>query len=158
MPLAVAGRIVGAVGFNSFRRERAWPANELHMLRVFATAFGNVLARRESDEALRAAHAEVVRLRDQLHAENVYLRAEVRDRSGVGNVIGESVAIRQTLELVEQVAATDSTVLLLGETGTGKELFASRIHDLSARHGRAMVRVNCAAIPRDAGRKRAVRP
>ena len=147
VPLAVAGRIVGAVGFNSFRRERAWPPDELHMLRVFATAFGNVLARRESDEALRTAHAEVVRLRDQLHAENVYLRAEVRDRAGLGNVIGESLAIRQTLQLVEQVAATDSTVLLLGETGTGKELFASRIHDLGARRGRAMVRVNCAAIP-----------
>ena len=147
VPLAVAGRIVGAVGFNSFRRERAWPPDELHMLRVFATAFGNVLARRESDQALRTAHAEVVRLRDQLHAENVYLRAEVRDRAGIGNVIGESPAIRQTLQLVEQVAATDSTVLLLGETGTGKELFASRIHDLGARRGRAMVRVNCAAIP-----------
>ena len=147
VPLAVAGRTVGAVGFNSFRRERAWSADELHMLRVFATAFGNVLARREGDKALRAALDEVVRLRDQLHAENVYLRAEVRDRSGVGKVLGESAAIRQTLELVDQVSATDSTVLLLGETGTGKELFASRIHDLSNRHTRAMVRVNCAAIP-----------
>ena len=147
VPLSVAGRVVGAVGFNTFRRERAWPADELHVLRVFATAFANVLARRESDEALRNAHAEVVRLRDQLQAENVYLRAEVRDRAGTGNIIGESPAILRTLELVEQVAATDSTVLLLGETGTGKELFASRIHDLSARHGRAMVRVNCAAIP-----------
>jgi formate hydrogenlyase transcriptional activator len=147
VPLSVAGRILGAVGFHSLRRERAWLPNELHMLRVFATAFCNVLARRESDEALRTAHAEVVRLRDHLHAENAFLRAEVRERSGLGNVIGECLAIRQTLELVEQVAATDSTVLLLGETGTGKELFASRIHDLGARRGRAMVRVNCAAIP-----------
>ena len=147
VPLAVAGRIVGAVGFSSFRRERAWLPDELHMLRVFATAFANLLARRESDQALRTSHAEVVRLRDQLHAENAYLRAEVRDRAGLGNVIGESPAIRQTLQLVEQVAATDSTVLLLGETGTGKELFASRIHDLGARRGQAMVRVNCAAIP-----------
>ena len=147
VPLAVAGRIVGAVGFSSFRRERAWLPDELHVLRVFATAFANLLARRESDQALRTSHAEVVRLRDQLHAENAYLRAEVRDRAGLGNVIGESPAIRQTLQLVEQVAATDSTVLLLGETGTGKELFASRIHDLGARRGQAMVRVNCAAIP-----------
>jgi transcriptional regulator with GAF, ATPase, and Fis domain len=77
----------------------------------------------------------------------VYLRVEVRDRSGIGNITGESPAIRRTLDLVDQVAATDSTVLLVGETGSGKELFASRIHDLSARHGRAMVRVNCAAIP-----------
>ena len=62
-------------------------------------------------------------------------------------VAGESGALRKALKQVDQVAATDSTVLLLGETGTGKELFASRIHEMSARRGRAMVRVNCAAIP-----------
>jgi transcriptional regulator with GAF, ATPase, and Fis domain len=154
VPLSVAGHIVGAVGFNAFRLERAWHAGELHLLRVFATAFGNLLARRESDEALRKSHAElrkshaeVVRLRDQLQAENVYLRAEVRDRSGAGNIIGESPAVLGVLKQVEQVAATDSTVLLFGETGTGKELFATRIHELSSRRDHAMVRVNCAAIP-----------
>jgi formate hydrogenlyase transcriptional activator len=62
-------------------------------------------------------------------------------------VVGQSSAIRRVLKQIEQVAATDSTVLLLGETGTGKELFATQIHELSARRGRAMVRVNCAAIP-----------
>ena len=147
VPLSVAGRIVGGVGFNSFRRERAWHPDELHLLRVFATAFANVLARRESDEALRKSHAEVVRLRDRLQAENVYLRTEVRERLGTGNIIGESPAVLGVLKQVEQVAATDSTVLLFGETGTGKELFATRIHELSARRDHAMVRVNCAAIP-----------
>ena len=147
VPLSVGGRIIGAVGFNTFRYERAWPSEELHLLRVFATAFGNVLARRESDEALRQALAEVGRLRDRLQAENLYLRAEVRDRSGAGHFVGESDAIKRALEQAEQVAATDSTVLLLGETGTGKELFATRIHDLGGRRARAMVRVNCAAIP-----------
>ncbi len=86
-------------------------------------------------------------LRDQLQAENVYLRTEVKDRLGTGVIIGQSEAIRRVLAQVEQVAGTDSTVLLLGETGTGKELFASQIHELSARRARAMVRVNCAAIP-----------
>jgi formate hydrogenlyase transcriptional activator len=62
-------------------------------------------------------------------------------------VVGESGALRKALKQVEQVAGTDSTVLLLGETGTGKELFAAQIHELSARRGRTMVRVNCAAIP-----------
>ena len=62
-------------------------------------------------------------------------------------VLGQSVAVRQALKLVDQVARTDSTVLLLGETGTGKELFATQIHEQSARRGHAMVRVNCAAIP-----------
>ena len=95
----------------------------------------------------KTATQEVERLRDRLHAENVYLRREARDRLGTDVIVGQSDAIRRVLTQVEQVAPTDSTVLLLGETGTGKELFAMRIHELSGRRGRAMVRVNCAAIP-----------
>jgi formate hydrogenlyase transcriptional activator len=147
VPLSVAGRVVGAVGFNMLREERSWPPEVVHRLRVFASAFGSVLARRESDEALHRALEEVERLRDQLQAENMYLRAEARERLGSGTIVGQSAAIRQVLEQVQLVAATSSTVLLLGETGTGKELFATQIHELSARHARAMVRVNCAAIP-----------
>jgi PAS domain S-box-containing protein len=107
----------------------------------------DVTDEKESKCALENALAEVQRLRDRLQLENVYLRREVRERLGQGRVIGQSAAIRRVLEQVEQVAPTDSTVLLLGETGTGKELFASQIHERSARHARAMVRVNCAAIP-----------
>ena len=129
------------------RRERAWPPEVVHRLRVFASAFGSVLARRESEEALQRALEEVSRLKDQLHAENVYLRTEARERHGPSNIVGKSSAIRQVLEQIQLVSATDSTVLLLGETGTGKELFATQIHELSARHARTMVRVNCAAIP-----------
>ncbi len=147
VPLSVEGRVVGGVGFNTIREERSWPPDVVHRLQMFATAFGNVLARRESDEALHRAFKEVERLRDQLQAENVYLRAEARDRLGTGNIVGRSSAIRTVLEQIELVAATDSTVLLLGETGTGKEIFATQIHELSARRARAMVRVNCAAIP-----------
>jgi PAS domain S-box-containing protein len=91
--------------------------------------------------------SEVQRLRDQLHTENVYLRNEVQERVGSGPIVGRSQALRRVLQQIEQVAPTDSTVLLLGETGTGKELFASEIHARSARRGRTMVRVNCAAIP-----------
>jgi PAS domain S-box-containing protein len=147
VPLSVQGRVVGAVGFNMMREERVWPPQVIHRLRVFATAFGNVLARRANDEALIAALREVKRLSDELHTENAYLRAEVRERLGSGMIVGQSVAIHRVLEQVHQVAATGSTVLLLGETGTGKELFATQIHELSARRARAMVRVNCAAIP-----------
>ena len=87
------------------------------------------------------------RLKDQVQAENVYLRREVRERLGLTAVVGQSPAVRRVLEQIQQVAPTDSTVLLLGETGTGKELFAAQIHELGTRHARAMVRVNCAAIP-----------
>jgi formate hydrogenlyase transcriptional activator len=95
----------------------------------------------------KMATREIESLPERLQAENAYLRGEVSDRLGGGVIVGQSEPIRRVLGQIEQVAATGSTVLLLGETGTGKELFATRIHDLSARRGRPMVRVNCAAIP-----------
>jgi formate hydrogenlyase transcriptional activator len=147
VPLSVAGDIIGAVGFNLLREQRSWDPETVHRLRAIATVFGNVLARRKADEALAKALAEVERLRDQLQAENVYLRREAQERLGTGPIVGNSPAVRRVLEQVQQVAATDSTVLLLGETGTGKELFATQIHKASARRARTMVRVNCAAIP-----------
>jgi formate hydrogenlyase transcriptional activator len=102
---------------------------------------------RQADQPLRAALSGLSRVKDQLQLENVHLRHEVQGRVDSGLVIGESPAMRRVQEQVQQVAATDSTVLLLGETGSGKEMFASLVHQLSARHGRPMVRVNCAAIP-----------
>ncbi len=147
VPLSVAGEIIGAVGFNRLREARPWAPETVHRLRVIAGAFGNVLARQKADASLAKALAEVERLRDQLHAENVYLRREAQERLGTGAIVGNSAAVRRVLEQVHQVAATDSTVLLLGETGTGKELFATQIHEASARRARTMVRVNCAAIP-----------
>jgi formate hydrogenlyase transcriptional activator len=94
----------------------------------------------------RASH-ELGRLREHGQAETVYLRGDVTDRLDAGVIVGQSPAIKRVLAQVEQVAVTGSTVLLLGETGTGKELFATQIHHLSARRAQAMVRVNCAAIP-----------
>ncbi|HEY7161561.1 MAG TPA: sigma 54-interacting transcriptional regulator, partial [Acidobacteriota bacterium] len=83
----------------------------------------------------------------QLERENVYLRQEIKVRSWPSKIVYQSQAMAQVLAKVEQVAATNSTVLLFGETGTGKELIASAIHELSSRSQRAMVRVNCGAIP-----------
>ena len=110
---------------------------------AFAGYLGSCIEVTEHKQAVQRAEQS----RDDLHAENVYLRREVKDLLGVGAVVGRSSAIGRVLEMIDQVAATDSTVLLLGETGTGKELLASRIHELSARRTRSMVRVNCAAIP-----------
>ena len=91
--------------------------------------------------------AEVEQLKNRLQAENVYLREEIKLEHHFDTIIGESQAIKAVLKKVEQVAPTDSTVLLLGETGTGKELIARAIHDLSPRSARPLVRVNCGAIP-----------
>lgn len=107
----------------------------------------DISKRKHADEELRNALDEVRQLRDQLQHENMHLRQEVKQLCGHSRIVGQSAAIRGALAQVEQVAPTPSTVLLLGETGTGKELFASAIHELSSRKSRLMIRMNCAAIP-----------
>ena len=89
----------------------------------------------------------VARQFNHLPGESMHARRDVAVGLGTKSIIGKSAAVRQVLEQVKHVAATDSTVLLLGETGSGKEVFATEIHRLSARGARPMVRVNCAAIP-----------
>jgi len=98
-------------------------------------------------EELRKRLEEIEELRHRLEAENLYLQSEIELSSEHRNIVGKSRAIRETLAQVEQVAPTDSTVLILGETGTGKELVARRIHELSSRAGRPMIKVNCSALP-----------
>ena len=147
LPLSVDGHVMAIVKFSAVHAPRTWPPDVAHCLEMIATVFAQVVARQQRDEALQAAMEETQRLKNQFHVENVYLRHEARERLGPAVIVGGSAALRQVLSQAEQVAATDSTVLLLGETGTGKELFASHIHSLGPRRGRAMVRVNCAAIP-----------
>jgi transcriptional regulator with GAF, ATPase, and Fis domain len=147
VPLSVDGEIAGAIEFDVTTGSRTWTPATLDRLKVIGSVFDQVLARQQREEALRSTSAEVQRLKDQLQVENVYLRKEERERLGLTRIVGESPAIRRVLEQVQQVAATDATVLLLGETGTGKELLATYIHELGKRHARAIVRVNCAAIP-----------
>lgn len=90
---------------------------------------------------------EVERLKNRLQAENLYLREELELHHNFEEIIGDSPAMKTVFRKVEQVAPTDSTVLIHGETGTGKELIARAIHNLSPRRARALVKVNCAAIP-----------
>ena len=147
VPLSVAGQPLGALGFAAVRTERSWPAATVDRMQLVASVFAGMLARCHADGSLPAALVPVSHLKDKLQVEKGYLRKEVQERTGTGLVIGESPALRLVEEQVQQVAPTNSTVLLLGETGTGKEMFATQIHALSARHSRSMVRVNCAAIP-----------
>src|SRR5882762_318818 len=93
------------------------------------------------------AFDEIEALKDKLHQEKVYLEEEARTEHNFGEIVGESAALRRVLKQVETVAPTDSTVLILGETGTGKELIARALHDLSPRRERTFVKLNCAAIP-----------
>ncbi|WP_207456124.1 sigma 54-interacting transcriptional regulator [Azospirillum sp. SYSU D00513] len=111
--------------------------------------FRDVTERREADERLRAALAEVDRLRRRLELENAYLQEEIRITGNHRGIIGRSAAIQKILSQVELVAPTDAGVLVTGESGTGKELIARAIHDSSRRSGRPLIRVNCAAVPRE---------
>jgi formate hydrogenlyase transcriptional activator len=147
VPLRVGGRSLGVVAFAAVHAERSWPPATVRRLQLIASTFAGGLARRQADESLRAALAQVSQLKGDLQAENVSLRKEVQERIGPGTGIGDSPAMRRVKEQVQRVAATDSTVLFLGETGSGKEMAATQLHELSSRRGHPMVRVNCAAIP-----------
>jgi formate hydrogenlyase transcriptional activator len=145
-PLHVGGLVVGSICLVSSSNERNWQDDDIKRIGVLSGVFDQVLERRQREETLRSALAEVRSLKEELQTENPVLR-KVRKAETSSLPVGESPAARRVMELIEQVAATDSTVLLLGETGTGKEVFASRIHELGSRRNRPMVRVNCAAIP-----------
>jgi transcriptional regulator with GAF, ATPase, and Fis domain len=95
------------------------------------------------------AFEEIQSLRTQLELENAYLKEEVSEARAYGDIVGQSPALRNIIQQIELVAPTDASVLILGESGTGKELVAQEIHRRSQRHERAMVRVNCASVPRE---------
>jgi formate hydrogenlyase transcriptional activator len=97
--------------------------------------------------ALESAYREIAELKDKLAQEKLYLEDEIRGELDFEGIVGQSSALRHVLNLVETVAPSDSTVLLLGETGTGKELIARAIHERSRRKERTIVKLNCAAIP-----------
>jgi formate hydrogenlyase transcriptional activator len=107
----------------------------------------DITERRRAEELLQRSYAESERQRDRLRAESEYLKAEINVVHAQHEITGQSAAIRKVLGLVEQVAPTDSSVLIHGETGTGKELVAQAIHRLSPRGRHVMVKVNCAALP-----------
>jgi formate hydrogenlyase transcriptional activator len=96
---------------------------------------------------LRTALSEIQRMKDQLEAENIYFRQEIKMRHQFAHILGQSDGLQYVLYRAEQVAPQNTTVLILGETGTGKELVAAAIHEMSSRRDRPLISVNCAALP-----------
>lgn len=147
IPLRVGGVVLFVLSVSSFRTGQICSDEVAQRFQVIGEIFANALIRKQHEESLRSTLVELKELRDRLQSENLYLQEEIQLRSSYGEIIGDSPVMQAVLRRVEQVAATNSTVLIQGETGTGKELIAQTIHRLSARKHRPMLTVNCAALP-----------
>jgi len=124
------------------RDERA-----IDLVKIFAARAAAELKRQRAETQLQAALQQVQELQKKVEAENVYLQEEIRKEHNFEEIVGNSKGLIDVLRKVETVAPTDSTVLILGETGCGKELIARAVHDRSKRRHRPLVKVNCGAIP-----------
>jgi len=139
IPLVNRGRAVGVLAI-ARTRNNSFAPEEVDFI---GEASGQIAVAIENSLAYR----ELCELKERLAQENLYLEQEIRGDADFGQIVGSSPPLKQVLQLVETVAPTDSTVLLLGETGTGKELIARAVHAHSRRKDRIFVKVNCAAIP-----------
>lgn len=108
--------------------------------------FKDISERKKAEQQLLEAFREVEHLKEQLQEYNAYLQEEIREEHNFGQIIGNSDALKQVMQLVRHVSRTDATVLITGESGTGKELIARSIHDQSKRNQQALIKVNCGAI------------
>ena len=160
VPVVHQGRFGGILYLENNLTTEAFTSKRVEMMQILAAEAAIALEnahlyaemkeevdrRSRAEQALRDALSEVEELKDRLEAENVYLQEEIRTQHNFEEIVGGSPALLAALRNVEKVAPTDSTVLIFGETGTGKELFARAIHSRSLRKNRSLVKVNCGAI------------
>ena len=139
LPLLAGERCLGTLNIGSIQSGEPDP-RDMEFLRQVATQIAYAISHVQ-------AYEEIDMLRQRLAQENEYLVEEIKLTHNVGTMVGESAALRKTLTQAEAVAPTSATVLITGETGTGKELLARAIHELSPRRNKPFIRVNCAAIP-----------
>jgi transcriptional regulator with GAF, ATPase, and Fis domain len=147
VPLLVGGQWVCALLTATAGTYRSWTDRDVEHVRIVGQVLANAIHRRKLEGELRESLDEVRRLQRRLEAENQYLRESTESDVGFEEIAGRSPALRAALELAVQVAPTSTAVLLLGETGTGKELLARAIHARSRRSERPLIKVNCAALP-----------
>jgi formate hydrogenlyase transcriptional activator len=139
LPLVSRGRVLGTFGVVKYQ-DNAFTSDDVEFLTQIASQIAIAVEN-------ACAFGQIRELKDQLSKEKLYLEDEIRTEMNFAQIIGNSASLRRALKNVETVAPTDSTVLIYGETGTGKELIARGIHDLSPRRGKPFVKLNCAAIP-----------
>lgn len=146
IPISVGGVPMGALNIANIRTPRTWPDELIQRLKVFGEIFLNAMVRKQSEERLQKAFSEIKQLKDRIEADYIYLKEETNHEHDFSNIVGKSDALKKILVKVKQVAPTNTTALLLGETGTGKGLIARAIHNVSKRKDRPFMQVNCAAL------------
>jgi PAS domain S-box-containing protein len=147
IPIITGGSVVHVIAINSVKSERVWPEELFPRLQLLGEIFVNAIERKQIRLELEKRLREIEELKQRLENENIYLHEEVKLLADHTDIVGQSVVMKKVLAQAEQVARTDSTVLIEGETGTGKELLARAIHRLSSRKDQPLVTVNCASLP-----------
>lgn len=146
IPVSVNGTTIAALVVTTVRAHRTWSPDLIPRLRLFGEVFANAIMRKRNEEEIQSALSEIRSLKERIEADYIYLREEINLEHGFGNIVGKSDSLTQILVKAKQVAPTNATVLLLGETGTGKGLIARAIHNASNRKDRPFMQVNCAAL------------
>jgi len=146
LPISENQLPIGAFFLDHVRFERTWTPEFVQPLKRIAEVLLNVLLKKRSEEKLQRAFLEIKQLKDRLESERNYLQEEIQLEHNFENIIGQSQSLQYALLKVEQVAQTDTTALILGETGTGKELLARAVHNKSRRKKRPLIKVNCASL------------
>ena len=161
VPILRQGKLIGVLYLENNLITEAFTPDRIEVVQILASQAAislenarlydemkqEVTQRKRAEQALREALTEVEQLKNRLQAENVYLQEEIKTEHNFEEIVGASPAIKKVFQNIEKVARTDTTVLITGETGTGKELVARAIHNLSRRKNSALIKVNCAALP-----------
>ncbi len=146
-PAAPGGQVICALVAISWRLPRRWSPLLAERLQLLSEIMAAALQRGRHGGTVRPDVTVIEQLNARLEADNGYLKEEIKSYHDSDDIVGDSASLRLALARLSQVAPTNSSVLLLGPTGTGKELFARALHERSRRHARPLVRVNCAALP-----------
>ena len=147
IPLTVGGSTVAAITLGSLHSEQLWPDEIVGRLRFVGEIFINAIVRSEAELKIQNTVSELEELKKQLEDDYSYLQDEIKLAHNFEEIVGQSEALLSVLFKVEQVGPTDATVIIQGETGTGKELVARAIHNASRRKDRPLIVVNCATLP-----------